>query len=125
MFNEMKRNAKLEEPMRLFESKYKIHFKRKLPKDISKNSNNLSVFEEVNAYGFTLQEDEICGIPYAYEDNDARIYIGTTLDVLAFNLTEEVVVLLGNFEEILKQGKLKAEMERLSKPASIPGSDSL
>ena len=65
-------------------------------------------------------------IPYAYEDKDVRIYIKSVrTDTSGSCDEEEVVVFLGNFEEIIKQGKLKVETEKLSKPADISGSDSL
>ena len=113
------------EIVELFESKYKIHFHRKLPKEFSSAERRFHKGE----YGFLTFKNGICknGIdrtPYAYEDKDVRIYIRAAVGRSRFNF-EEVVVFLSNFEEIITQGKLKVETERLSKPADIPGSDSL
>ena len=84
------------------------------------------------AYDFSFRYDRMYpeqGIdktPYAYEDKDVRIYIkAARTDSRGGHNEEEVMVFLGNFEELIKQGKLKAETEKLSKPAVIPGSDSL
>lgn len=108
-------NAK--ELAELFEAKYKIYFKRRFPRELFNNSNTYSDGE----HGVFTSRDGLRS-PYAYEDKDVRIYIRALTGKYD---PEEVVVFLGNFDEIIKQGKLKAEMERLSKPANIPGSDSL
>ena len=116
------------ELVELFESKYKIHFKRKFPNDLSDGDYQY----HHGAYDFSFRYDRMYpeqGIdktPYAYEDKDVRIYIkAARTDSRGGHNEEEVVVFLGNFEELIKQGKLKVETERLSKPADIPGSDSL
>lgn len=115
-------NAK--ELVELFESKYKIHFTRKFPDYLSDGDYRY----HHGAYDFSFKDDRIYNTvngldrtPYAYEDQDVRIYIKAA----RANSSEEVVVFLGNFEEIIKQGKLKFETERLSKSTDIPGSDSL
>ena len=108
------------EIVQLFESKYKIHFKRKSLNGIFNGKPGLVD----GKYGFSTLRGGRFGsggideTPFAYEDKDVRIYIGSSYP-------EEVVVLLNNFEEIIKQGKLRVETERLSSPANIPGSDSL
>lgn len=116
------------ELVELFESKYKIHFKRKFPNDLSDGDYQY----HHGAYDFSFRYDRMYpeqGIdktPYAYEDKDVRIYIkAARTDSRGGHNEEEVMVFLGNFEELIKQGKLKAETEKLSKPADIPGSDSL
>ena len=118
------------ELVELFEAKYKIHFKRTFPNDLS----NGDVGYHEGEYCLPFKNDRVYeekGIdktPYAYEDKDVRIYIRATAGECNYPRDcyyEEVVVLLGNFEEIIKKGKLKAEVEKLSKPADIPGSDSL
>ena len=122
------------ELVELFEIKYKIHFKRKFPNDLS--NGNVGYYE--GEYRLPFNDDRVYkekGIdktPYAYEDKDIRIYIRAsatwprgTYRRFEQDVEEEVVVFLGNFEELIKQGKLKVETEKLSKPADIPGSDSL
>ena len=116
------------ELVELFESKYKIHFKRKFPKGLSDGDYQY----HDGAYDFSFRFDRIHpekGIdktPYAYEDKDVRIYIkADRTNFFESDYNEEVAVFLGNFEEIIKQGKVRVETERLSKPADIPGSDSL
>lgn len=116
------------ELVELFESKYKIHFKRKLPKEFSNGFGRTVFFE--GEYGFLTFKDvgSRDKTPYAYEDKDVRIYIRSVVHNnkrVSYDDYEEVVVLLNNFEDIIKQGKLKVEKEKLSKPADIPGSDSL
>ena len=122
------------ELVELFEIKYKIHFKRKFPNDLS--NGNVGYYE--GEYRLPFNDDRVYkekGIdktPYAYEDKDIRIYIRAsatwprgTYRRFEQDVEEEVVVFLGNFEELIKQGKLKVETEKLSKPADIPGSDLL
>ncbi|MBQ3806405.1 MAG: trypsin-like peptidase domain-containing protein [Kiritimatiellae bacterium] len=115
-------DPKSKELVELFESKYKIHFKRKLPKEFSNGCGWTGFFK--GEYGFLTFKDggSKDKTPYAYEDKDIRIYIRSVVNK---NDYEEVVVFLNNFDEIIKQGKLKVEMENLSNPANIPGSDSL
>ena len=120
-------DTNLKELVELFESRYKIHFKRKFPNDFSIY---YYVYARADKYKYCFSMFRHHGgshapaTPYVYEDKDVRIYIGAG-SYNGCDEFEEVVVLLGNFEEIIKQGKLRTEMERLSKPADIPGSDSL
>ena len=118
-FGAERKKVNPKEIVQLFESKYNIHFKRKLVNGIFNGKPGLVD----GKYGFyTLQKgmgrSGIDETPFAYEDKDVRIYIGSSYP-------EEVVVLLNNFEEIIKQSKLRVETEKLSKPADISVSDSL
>lgn len=127
--------SKSKEIIELFEAKYKIHFQRKLPKEFSNGGRmfygvDKHRFHGGDEYNFLTFKDGISKksidkSPYAYEDEDIRIYIRAAVGKSGYFNFEEVVVFLGNFEEIIKQGKLKAELERLTNPIDFPGSDSL
>ena len=100
----------------MFEAKYKIHFHRDIPTQFADGGKYAFFDKQKDGMG----KDGIDRTPYAYEDEEIRIYIRANTSG-----PEEVWILHGRFEEIVKQGKLKAERERLDATVNISGSDSL
>ncbi len=101
----------------MFETKYKIHFHREIPTQFVDGGYYVFVY---NKQKDGMGKDGIDRTPYVYEDKDIRIYIRANTSG-----PEEVWILHGRFEEIVKQGKLKAERERLNTTVNISGSESL